>query len=283
MTAPAPASRDDLPVVRLVPTGKRPPLRLAELWEARELVFFLAQRDVKLRYRQTVLGAVWVLLQPLLTVLIFSVVFGRLARVSSDGQPYALFALAGLVPWTFLSTSLSTTALSLVTNASLVGKVYFPRLAVPLAAALAGLVDLLVGLGLLLAVALVRGDLDPLRLLLVPPLVVLALVAVLGPGTWLSAVNVRYRDVRYVIPFLVQCLLFISPVAYPTSLVPHGLRLLYALNPAVGVVEGFRWAVLGGTEPVGELLAVSTASSLVLLVLSLRSFRAREATFADVL
>ncbi|MCW2778784.1 MAG: type transporter [Frankiales bacterium] len=272
-----------LPVVRLVPTGKRPPLRLSELWDARELVFFLAQRDVKLRYRQTVLGAVWVLLQPLLTVLIFSVVFGRLARVSSDGQPYAVFALAGLVPWTFVSTSLATTSLSLVTNASLVGKVWFPRLAVPLAAALAGLVDLLVGLGLLLVVAVVRGDLQPLRLLALPLLVVLALVAVLGPGTYLAAVNVRYRDVRYVVPFLVQCLLFVSPVAYPTSLVPHGLRLLYAVNPYVGVVEGFRWALLGGSQPVAGLLAVSTASSLVLLLLALRSFRAREATFADVL
>jgi lipopolysaccharide transport system permease protein len=266
-----------------VPPGKRTALRLDELWEARELVGFLALRDVKLRYRQTGLGVAWVLLQPLFTVLIFSVVFGRLARISSDGQPYALFALAGLVPWTFLSTSLSTAALSLVSNASLVGKVYFPRLAVPLAAALAGLVDLLVGVGLLLVVVLVRGDLAPLRLLALPLLVLLALVAVVGPGTYLAAVNVRFRDVRYVVPFFVQCLLFISPVAYPASLVPDGLRLLYAVNPAVGVVEGFRWAVLGTSEPVADLLAVSTVSALVLLYVGVRSFRSREATFADVL
>lgn len=273
----------ELPVTLLEPLDGRAPLGLGELWARRELVVFLAHRDVKLRYRQTFLGAAWALLQPLLTMAIFTVVFDRLADVDSDGAPYALFALAALVPWSFFANGLATTAMSLVGNASLVGKVYFPRLAVPFSAALAGIVDLSVGVGLLVPASLLAGRVAPARLLVLPLLVLLALAAVTGPGVVLAAVNVRYRDVRYVIPFFVQTLLFVSPVAYATTAVRSPLRDLYALNPMVGVIEGFRWSVVGTNPPILRLLVVSGASGVAMLVLGLRYFRSREGVFADVI
>lgn len=258
-------------------------LGVTELWGYRELLFFLAQRDVKLRYRQTLLGAVWVLLQPLLTMVIFTLVFGRLAGVASDGVPYALFALAALVPWSYFSTCFTTTSLSLVTNANMVSKVWFPRLTVPMSAALAGVLDLAIGIALLLTVALAAGVVTPVRLLLLPFLAVLAVVSVLGPGLFLAAVNVRFRDVRYVLPFLVQTLLFVSPVAYATSAIEPPLRYLYAVNPMVGVIEGFRWSVVGTNPPIASLLLVSTTSAVVLLIAGALHFRSREETFADVI
>lgn len=280
---PPPTAVDQLPLTVLEPPRRRRPLGLVELWAHHELLFFLAQRDVKLRYRQTLLGAAWALLQPLLTMVIFTLVFGRLADVESDGAPYALFALAALVPWTYFSAGLTTTSLSLVTNVNLVSKVYFPRLAVPVAATLAGLVDLSIGIALLVPVAIVSGVTVLPRLLLLPFLVVLAFAAVLGPGLFLAAFNVRYRDVRYVVPFLVQTLLFVSPVAYATSAIDTPLRYVYALNPMVGVIEGFRWAVTGTDPQLGPLLLISTVSACALTWAGLRYYRAREATFADVI
>lgn len=269
-------------VVITPPTGRtRGALR--DLWGARELVLLLAQRDVRLRYKQTFFGVAWAVLQPVVTMLVFTVFFGRLAKVPSGGLPYPVFALAALVPWTFFSTGLTASSNSLISNVALVTKVYFPRLAMPIAAVGAGLVDLGVSFVILVAVAAGYGFWPGIQLLLVVPLVLVALAAVIGPGLLLAAVNVRYRDVRYVLPFVVQLLLFASPVAYPSTLLATPLRLVYALNPMVGVIDGFRWAVLHGRD--GDLpavLAVSTGSALVLLALGVRGFVGRQHTFADV-
>lgn len=269
-------------VVITPPTGRtRGALR--ELWSARELVLQLAQRDVRLRYKQTFFGVAWAVMQPVVTMLVFTVFFGRLAKVPSGGLPYPAFALAALVPWTFFSTALTAASNSLISNVAMLTKVYFPRLAMPVAAVAAGLVDLAVSFVILLGVAGAYGYWPDLRLPLVLPLVLLALVSVIGPGLLLAAVNVRYRDVRYVLPFVVQLLLFASPVAYPSTLLETPQRLLYALNPMVGVIDGFRWAVLHGRDDdLPWVLAVSTGSALVLLVLGVRSFVGKQHTFADV-
>lgn len=277
------ARRSAVRVVRLVPTRGIARLDLRELWEYRELAGFLVLRDLKVKYRQTLLGAAWAVLQPVATMVVFSLVFGRLAGLSSDGAPYPVFSLAGLVPWTFFGTALGTGSLSLVNSSSMLSRIWFPRACIPLAAVAAVVVDLAVSLVVLLVVAAGFGVLPSPRLLALPLLLVLAVVVALGPVLLLAAVNVRYRDVRHAVPFLVQLWLFASPVAYSTSLVPEGLRLLYALNPTVGLVEGFRWVVLGtrGLE-VGPLVAVSTCSATVLLVLAAYFFRSQERSFADV-
>lgn len=271
------------PVTIMRPTSGWVPLRLGDVWAYRELLYFLALRDVKVRYKQTAIGAAWAVLQPLIVTAVFAVVFGRLARLPSDGVPYALFALAGLVPWTAFASSLQGASLSLVNNVNLVGKVYFPRLCLPLAAALAGLVDLAVSLVVLIVVALLYGVVPGAGMLVLPGLVVLLLLACLGPALWLAAVNVRYRDVRQVIPFLVQVLLFASPVVYPSTLIEGPLRYLYALNPVVGVVEGFRWAVLGTGRDVLAVVGVSALSAALIAVGGAYFFRRAERGFADVI
>jgi lipopolysaccharide transport system permease protein len=264
------------------PAAGRVGFGLAELWRYRELLYFLVWRDVKVRYKQTVLGASWAILQPLVTMIVFSVVFGRLVQVPSDGLPYPVFAFAALVPWTFFSVGLALAANSLVNSQNLLKKVYFPRLVIPIASVLAGLVDFALAFVVLIGLMLVFGIwLSPLAVAVIP-LVGLALITCLGVGLWLSALNVRYRDIRHIVPFLVQVWLFATPIAYPASLIDEPWRTVYAVNPMVGVVEGFRWALLGTETAPGPLIAVSTVVAILVLVTGARYFRRSEGTFADV-
>ena len=277
-TAP-PASGTKLTIVD--PSSGWAALRLGELWTYRELLFFLVWRDVKVRYKQTALGVAWAVLQPLLTMFVFSLFFGRLARMASDGLPYPVFNLAGLVPWTFFAFGLNEAATSVVGSRHLITKVYFPRLAIPLATVLAGLVDFAIAFLLLLLVMAWYGIVPGLEALFVIPLVLLAFVTALGAGLWLAALNVQYRDVRYVLPFLTQLWLFATPIVYPTSLVPAPWRPVYGLNPMVGVVDGFRWALLGSAPP-GPALAVSVCAALGLALGGVFYFRRMERAFADI-
>lgn len=251
-----------------------------ELWRYRDLAYQIAARDVTVRYRQTALGAAWAILQPIGFMVVFTLFFGGVAGVSSDGQPYALFSLAALVPWTFFANSLLLGSESLVSNSALVSKIYFPRIFMPAGAIAAGLVDLGVSLVILLAIVLIYGMVPPPAILALPLLVAIMLAAVLGATAALSAVNVRFRDVKYVIPFAIQMWLFATPVVYPSSLIDEPWRTLTAINPMVGVVEGFRWAVLGGDAPL-ELIGVSAIAAAVLFVAGLAYFDRVERSFAD--
>jgi lipopolysaccharide transport system permease protein len=254
-----------------------------ELWRYRDLALQLAVRDITVRYRQTSLGAAWAVLQPVGFMVVFSLFFGRLAGVSSDGLPYALFSLAGLVPWTFFSTVLTLGSDSLVINQSLVSKIYFPRIFLPAGTIAAGLVDLAVSFVILIAIVLIWGYAPSWSILILPLLLVILLAAALGVTAGLAAVNVRYRDVRYVVPFLVQMWLFLTPIAYPSSLIGEPWRTISAVNPMVGVVEGFRWGVLGHIEAPLALIAVSAASALAFLVVGLAYFDRVERSFADLI
>ena len=257
-------------------------LGLRELWAYRELVYFLTWRDVKVRYKQTVLGASWAVIQPFCTMVVFSLFFGRLARVPSDGIPYPLFSFAALVPWTFFANGLTQSAGSVVASQHLVTKVYFPRLAVPIATVLSGVVDFAIAFAILVAMMAYYGVWPTARALWVAPLLLLAFAAALGVGLWLAALNVRYRDVRYAVPFLAQLWLFATPIAYPSSLLDEPWRTLYGLNPMVGVVEGFRWALLGAERGPGGVLAASCAATFLVLAGGALYFRRTERTFADV-
>lgn len=258
-------------------------LNLRDLWEYRELLYFLVWRDIKVRYKRTVLGAAWAVIQPALTMAVFSVFFGRLAKVPSDGIPYPVFAFAALVPWQLFAYSLTESANSLVSNQNLISKVYFPRLVVPISAVLAGMADFgisfLVLLGLMAWYGIVPS---PAAVVLLPLFVLLAVTTALAVGLWLSALNVKYRDVRYTIPFLTQFWMFATPVAYPSSMVPEPWRTLCGLNPMAGVVEGFRWVLLGRSAGPGPLLAVSVVVVAVMLLGGLVYFRRTEAVFADI-
>jgi lipopolysaccharide transport system permease protein len=264
------------------PPGRWELPQLGEVWEFRELLFFLTWRDIKVRYRQTALGVLWALLQPLLAMLVFSLFFGRLANVSSDGVPYALFNLAGLVPWTFFAFGLNESANSLVGSRQLITKVYFPRLAIPLATVLAGAVDFAIGFVLLLVVMAVYGVFPGARVLMILPLLLLGFTTAFGAGLWLAALNVQYRDVRYVLPFLTQLWMFVTPIVYSSSIVPERWRPLYALNPMVGVVDGFRWALLGTPGPSAAITASVTAA-FALAAGGALYFRRMEHAFADVI
>jgi lipopolysaccharide transport system permease protein len=257
-------------------------LDLGELWRARELLYFLVWRDVKVRYKQTAFGAAWAILQPVFTMLVFSLFFGRLARIPSDGVPYPVFSLTGLVPWTFFAYGLTQSANSLVGSQHLVTKVYFPRLVLPLAGVLSGLVDFVLAFVVLVGMLVYYGITPTPAALLLPLFVLLALVTSLGVGLWLSALNAQYRDVRYVLPFLTQIWLFVTPIAYPSSLLDGVWRTVYALNPMVGVVEGFRWALLGTTPAPGAMLAASSAAAVAILIGGAFYFRRMEKIFADV-
>ena len=270
------------PVVAIRPPRGWAALNLRELTASHELLYFLVLRHLKLRYKQTLLGAAWAVLQPLLAMAVFSVVFGRLARLDSDGLPYPVFALAALVPWTYFANALAQAGNSLVDQQQMLTKVYFPRLLLPLAAVIAGLVDLVISFALLLLVLGWYGIAPSPRLLAAPGLALLAAVAALAPGIWLAALNVRYRDIRHVIPFLVQIWLFVTPVAYSSGLIPERWRPLYALNPMAGVVEGFRWMVGARGAGFETGFAVSTAAVLLLLTGGLYFFRRMEWSFADV-
>jgi lipopolysaccharide transport system permease protein len=268
--------------IRLQPTrGFSRVLSPRELWRYRDVALQIAARDVTVRYRQTALGVAWAVLQPLGFMVVFSVVFGNLAGVSSDGLPYPLFSLAALVPWTFFSTALLLGSDSLVANNALVSKIYFPRIFIPAGVVAAGLVDIAISLVILFVVVLAWGVVPSAAVLTVPLLVAMAVASALGLTAALSAVNVRYRDVRYIVPFAIQMLLFITPIAYPSSLIDEPWRTLSALNPMVGVVEGFRWATLGTGEAPLELIGISAASALVLLVAGLAYFDRVERSFAD--
>ena len=257
-------------------------LRLGELWQYRELLYFLIWRDVKVRYKQTALGVAWAVVQPFFTMVVFSLFFGRLAKVPSDGVPYPLFAYCALVPWGFFANGLNMGSNSLVENANLIRKVYLPRLAIPIATVLSGGVDFLVSFLLLLGMMAYYGRMPGIEAAWLPLLLLLGLVTALGVSLWLSALNVQYRDVRYTIPFLTQIWMFGTPIAYPSSLVPEAWRPFYGLNPMVGVVEGFRWALLGTATRPGAMLIVSSLAALVLLVTGAMYFRCTEKTFADV-
>jgi lipopolysaccharide transport system permease protein len=254
-----------------------------ELWRYRDVALQIAARDVKVRYRQTVLGAAWAVLQPVGTMVVFSIFFGRLAHLSSEGASYWQFSLSGLVPWSYFSTAMLLGSDSLVTNATLVAKVYFPRIFIPAGVVAAGLVDLSIGVAILLVVVAASGTSLSVSLLALPLLVLVTVAAALGVGAALAAVNVRFRDVRYVVPFVVQLWLFATPIAYPSSLLHPPWRTIAAINPMTGVVEGFRWAVLGTPAAPWTLIAVSAASAAVLLVAGLTYFDRVERRFADVI
>ena len=258
------------------------PLRLDRLWRYRELLYFLAWRDIKVRYKQTALGVVWAVLQPVLTMAIFAVIFGHVVGIKSDGVPYPLFVFCALIPWTLFSYALTQSSNSLVENANLISKVAFPRLVIPIAASLAGLVDFAISFCVLALLLLGYHRAPNGAVLLLPLLVVLALASALAVGIWLSALNVQYRDVRYTIPFLAQVWLYATPIAYPLSLVHGELKVVLSLNPMTGVVEGFRYALLGTGKLDLESLAISSAVTIVALVGGLYYFRRMEQTFADV-
>src|SRR4051794_27057474 len=257
-------------------------INVRELWDHRELVYFLVWREIKVRYKQTALGAAWAIMQPLFTMVIFSLFFGRLAKMPSDGAPYPIFVLVALVPWTFFSNGMSQAANSLVNSANLVGKIYFPRLAVPIGSVLSALVDFGVAFSLVgIALVFYRVPLT-WNLLSLPLFILLTLALALGVGFWLAALNVEYRDIRYIVPFMTQLWMFATPIAYPSSLLSDKWRLVYGLNPMVGVIEGFRWALLGSGDP-GPTIAISAAMAVVLLVSGAFYFRRMEQGFADII
>jgi lipopolysaccharide transport system permease protein len=269
-------------LTRIRPSSGWARLNLAELWHHRELLYFLVWRDIKIRYKQTLLGVAWAIIQPTLTMVVFSIFFGRLAGVPSDGLAYPLFSFAGLVPWTLFAFGLTQSTASVVANQHLITKVYFPRLWLPIAAVLSGLADF--ALALLVLFALMLGYDVPLtaHAWWLPALTALAIASALGVGFWLSALNVQYRDVRYALPFLTQLWMFATPIAYPSSLLDEPWRTLYALNPMAGVVEGFRWALLGADTRPGGMIAASTCATLAILIGGAYYFRRMERTFADV-
>jgi len=276
-----PAAPEPAPVAIIRPSRGWVSLRLDELWAYRELLYFLTWRDLKVRYKQTAVGAAWAVIQPFLTMVVFSVFFGRLAAMPSDGIPYPVFSFAGLLPWNFFANSLGRSSNSLVGSAHLISKVYFPRLVVPVSSVLSGLLDFAISFVVLLFLMLFYGVVPTPAALLLPLFLLLAMVTALGVGLWCSALHVQYRDVGYVVPFLIQLWFFATPVVYPSSLLPEPWRTLYGLNPMVGVVEGFRWALLG-TDPPGPMLALSALVSVLLLVSGALYFKRMEKTFADV-
>jgi len=271
-----------VPITFIVPSRGWVPLKLGELWDYRELLYFLTWREIKVRYKQTVLGVGWAIIQPLSTMLIFSLFFGKLAKIPSDHIPYPLFAMAGLVPWTFFANGLSQSANSIVTSSNLISKVYFPRIAIPLAEILSGAVDFAISFVLLLGMMAYYHQAPSLRCIYLPLFFLLAFVTALGVGLWLSALNVEYRDVRYTIPFLTQFWMFATPIVYPSSLLHGAWRVAYGLNPMVGVVEGFRWALVGTETAPGPMIAVSSSAAVLILAGGAFYFRRMEKSFADV-
>lgn len=271
-----------VPKIIIRPTDGWVAINFHELWEYRELLYFLTWRDIKVRYKQTALGAAWAVIQPFFTMVVFSLFFGRLAQVPSDGIPYPVFAYCALVPWSFFAGSLDRAGNSLVTSANLLTKVYFPRLVIPMSAVLAGLIDFVIAFIVLVAMMLAYGITPTWAVVTLPFFLLLALMTALGVGLWLSALNVQYRDVRYTIPFITQFWLFASPVAYSANLVPEQWRWLYGINPMAGVIDGFRWALLGRQSAPGPLLIVSLVMVVLLFVGGLFYFRRMEKSFADV-
>jgi len=281
--AAKPLSSAAVPVVCIEPSRGWISLKLGELWAYRELIYFLIWRDIKVRYKQTVIGAAWAILQPLATMIIFTVVFKKFANVPSDGLPYPIFSYTALLPWQLFAGALNRSSTSLVGQANLISKVYFPRLIVPISSTISGAVDFSVAFVILLGMMIWYGIAPTWGVLALPLFLLLGMATALSVGgLWLSALNVRYRDVGHTVPFLVQLWMFASPVAYPVSLVPEQWRLLYSLNPMVGVIEGFRWALLGKESPDFGVIALSSAIVMLLLFGGIIYFKRMERSFADI-
>jgi homopolymeric O-antigen transport system permease protein len=275
--------KSELPVTILAPAKGLGALNLRDLWLYRELIYFLTWRDLKVRYKQTLLGASWAILRPLLTMVVFSIFFGDLAKVPSDGVPYPIFSFAALVPWGLFSDAVSVAGRSLVQNRHMITKVYFPRVILPLSSILAGVVDFLIAFVILVGMMIFYKISPTVHIWTLPLFLLLALITSAGVGLWLAALNVQYRDVAYITPFLTQFWLFVTPIAYPASMVPAKWQLIYSLNPMAGVVEGFRWALLGTDQGApGTQLVVSSVVAIVLLVTGLVYFRRMERNFADM-
>jgi lipopolysaccharide transport system permease protein len=278
-TSTAPAG---VHVLRIAPARGWATLGLAELWEYRELLYFLTWRDIKVRYKQTALGVAWAILQPLLTMVVFSLFFGRLARLPSDGVPYPVFSFAALVPWTLFANGLAQSSASVVGSAHVIRKLYFPRLVIPISSVMSGVVDFGLSLLVLFGMMAYYGIVPTAQIVWLPSLLFLAVITCLGVGIWLSALNVQYRDVRYTVPFLTQLWLFATPIAYSSSLLPEPWRALHGLNPMAGVVDGFRWALLGTETAPGPIVGVSAFVAFAVLMSGLYYFRRMERTFADI-
>ena len=276
------SEKSELPHIHIEPSRGWVSLKLHDLWEYRELAYFLTWRDIKVRYKQTALGAAWAIIQPFMTMVVFSLFFGRLAKVPSDGIPYPIFAYAALVPWNFFANGLTWSSNSLVGNANLIQKVYFPRLVIPISAILSGVVDFALSFVVLLGMMLYYRMMPTSAVIWLPFFLLLAFVTSLGVGLWLTALNVQYRDVRYMVPFVVQFWMFASPVAYSSTMLSEPWRTLYGINPMVGVIEGFRWALLGTGTPPGPMLYVSVVMAVLILVGGAFYFRRMEKSFADV-
>jgi lipopolysaccharide transport system permease protein len=257
-------------------------LNLVDIWHYRELLYFLTWRDIKVRYKQTVLGAAWAVLQPLLTMMVFSVIFGKLAKLPSEGVPYPVFAYAGLLPWQLFAYALAQSSTSLVADKSLITKIYFPRLIIPLSSVMAGVLDFVIAFFVFVGMMLVYDIPFTWRILALLPLTLFAVLTALAVGLWLSALNVQFRDVRYTLPFLTQFWMYATPIAYSSTLIPQQWRLLYSLNPMTGVVEGFRWALIGKSSSVGPMILVSAVVVLLLSLGGLVYFKKMEDKFADV-
>lgn len=272
-------------ILTVIEPGRQERHYWLDLWRYRELFQVLAWRDLSVRYKQTVIGAIWALIRPLLTMIVFTVIFGRIARLPSDGStPYALMVFAGLLPWTFFSTGLAEASNSLVNNANLISKVYFPRLIVPTAAVVVAFVDFLISFAILVALFVWYQFLPSWHMIYLPLFIVFAFLASIGPSLWITALNVKYRDFRYIIPFIVQFGLYVSPVGFSSSVVPEQWRLLYSLNPMVGVIDGFRWCILGGQSPFYMPgLALSVGVTTFFLWFGIRQFRKLEKSFADLI
>jgi len=268
--------------ITIKPTSGWSALNLKDLWLYRELVYFLTWRDLKVRYKQTLLGASWAIMQPFLTMVVFSIFFGDLANVPSDGVPYPIFSYVALIPWTLFSKALQDASRSLVANRHMITKVYFPRMILPLASVLAGVVDFMLAFVVLLGMMVFYRITPTANTWMLPLFLLLAIITAIGVGLWLSALNVLYRDINYVLPFLTQFWMFLTPIAYPASMIPERWRVLYALNPMTGVVEGFRWALLGTGQPPGLMTAVSALVALVLLITGMFYFKRMERLFADM-
>lgn len=281
-TAELTAQEKQSAVLRIAPPTRWGVLPFGELWKARELLYFFVWRNIKVRYKQTAIGAAWAVLQPFLTMLVFSLFFGRLAHIPSDGLPYPIFYYAALLPWMYFAGALQLSTNAMVDNQGLITKVYFPRLALPLSAVLSGLVDFAVSFGMFAVMLVYYGIRPTAAIVWMPAYLLLAIATALGVGLWLSAVNAIYRDVRYVVPFLVQFWMFASPVAYPSSLVPVKWRWLYELNPITEVIEGFRWSLTGHGSAPGRLTLVSAVVVVAVLLSGVAYFQKMEALIADV-
>jgi lipopolysaccharide transport system permease protein len=281
MTETGRPTDSELPILIISPPRKWVPVDFHELWNYRELLLSFTVRDIKIRYKQTALGFLWAIIQPLFMMVIFTVIFGGFAKIPSDGLPYPLFSFAALLPWMLFSEGLTRSTMSMVANANIMTKVYFPRLIMPISGILSPLVDFVVSISILVVMMVYYGFVPTINVVFLPLFILLALATSLGIGLWLSALNVKYRDFQYTVPFIIQLWMYASPVVYPASMIPESIRFLYGLNPMVGVIEGFRWALLGTAMPRG-ILFVSIGVVAIILISGMFYFRRMEQYYADV-